>query len=218
MVTIDTAVQDTAPSSAATRRGPPVGLSFRHIGLCTMDLKAMEDFYTRILGMFVTDRGLEAQMKLVFLSRDPRDHHQIVLSSGRPADLPSNTDNPMFGPVINQISFQLGSLQDLKAMNEFLDREYAQGARFQANHGNTWSIYVADPEGNLIELYADSPWFCSQPMMQPLDLTQPVDAIMRSTEEIARNGQQFMPHENWRTQIAEKMKADRLAHSGATHS
>jgi catechol 2,3-dioxygenase len=201
----DTAVQNTETLQGDVRRGPPVALTFRHIGLCTMDLVKMEDFYTRVLGMTVTDRGHETQMDLVFLSRDPRDHHQIVLSSGRPVGLPSNADNPMFGPVINQISFQLGSLDDLKAMNAFLDREYPEGNRFYANHGNTWSIYVGDPEGNLIELYADSPWFCSQPMMKPLDLSLSKDEIFNSTEVIAREGEQFMPHEQWRSEIAKKM-------------
>lgn len=27
------------------------------------------------------------------------------------------------------------------------------------NHGNAWSIYFADPEGNRIELYTPSPWY-----------------------------------------------------------
>ena len=51
----------------------------------------MQDFYTRVLGFTVTDGGeletAEGSMTIVFLSRDPREHHQIVLASGRPADM-----------------------------------------------------------------------------------------------------------------------------------
>ena len=70
---------------------------FSHMGLSVKDISKMEDFYTRVLGFTVTDRGHAGGMKLVFLSRDPMDHHQIVLASGRPAELPANTDNPQFG-------------------------------------------------------------------------------------------------------------------------
>lgn len=191
----------------ATRPVPqrPASIRFRHIGLCTIDIARMEKFYTDVLGMTVTDRGHESGMDLVFMSRDPQDHHQIVLSTGRPHGLPQNAENPMFGPVINQISFQLDSLESLKEMSEFVDSVYGDGQRFSANHGNTWSLYVADPEGNLIELYADSPWFCHQPMMMPLDLSKSVEEIMQETEIIARSDADFKPHEQWRQETAKLM-------------
>ena len=50
------------------------------------DLVRMRDFYTRVLGFTVTDEGEQptehGKIGFVFLSRDPRDHHQIVLASG----------------------------------------------------------------------------------------------------------------------------------------
>ena len=46
----------------------------------------MEGFYTRLLGFTVTDRGqlqgAAGPVSLVFLSRDPDEHHQIVLATG----------------------------------------------------------------------------------------------------------------------------------------
>ena len=30
-------------------------------------------------------------------------------------------------------------------------------------HGNSVSLYFRDPEGNRIECYLDSPWYCAQP-------------------------------------------------------
>lgn len=44
-------------------------------------------------------------MQLVFLSRDPNEHHQLVLASGRPAE-----SNPPGFNVINQISLRVPDL------------------------------------------------------------------------------------------------------------
>ena len=41
------------------------------------------------------------------------------------------------------------------------------------DHGNAWSIYFLDPEGNRIEVYAPSPWYVSQPCQAPLDIALP---------------------------------------------
>ena len=61
-------------------------LTFSHLGIFVRDLAAMADFYTTRLGFTVTDRGALPGVDLVFLSRDPDEHHQIVLASGRPAE------------------------------------------------------------------------------------------------------------------------------------
>ena len=46
-------------------------LMFSHMGLSVKDIGNMEDFYTRVLGFTVTDRGTAGGMKLVFLARPP---------------------------------------------------------------------------------------------------------------------------------------------------
>src|SRR5882757_4962346 len=107
----------------SARARPAPNLSFSHMGLSVKDIAKMEDFYTRVLGFTVTDRGIAGGMQLVFLSRDPLDHHQIVLATGRPESLPPNTANPQFGPSINQISFKMGSLSDLRELNQRLGEE-----------------------------------------------------------------------------------------------
>jgi len=51
-------------------------LSFSHVGLFVSDVPRMEDFYTRVMGFTVTDRGVletdAGPLSLVFLSRRPR--------------------------------------------------------------------------------------------------------------------------------------------------
>ena len=69
----------SAAASAATADAVP-NLMFSHMGFAVSDLAKMEDFYSRVLGFTVTDRGEVLGMDLVFLSRDPLDHHQVVLT------------------------------------------------------------------------------------------------------------------------------------------
>ena len=100
-------------------RSSPV--SFSHFGIYVTDLARMTDFYTRVLGMLVSDRGqVPGGSDLVFLSRDPDEHHQIVLATGRPSGVPFN--------VVNQISFKLPALADLKAMHARARREAGRAA------------------------------------------------------------------------------------------
>src|SRR5256885_16170754 len=77
--------------------------SFSHMGMFVADLARMRDFYTRVLGFTVTDTGEldtpRGRLRFVFLSRDPKEHHQIVLATGKPDTLPFNP--------INQISFRM---------------------------------------------------------------------------------------------------------------
>src|SRR5690349_7253832 len=93
--------------------------SFSHMGMHVVDAQRMEDFYTRVMGFAVTDRGTletpRGTFDLVFLSRDPREHHQIVLVSGRPG---MDTFNP-----INQISFRMADFAGLREMHRRLERE-----------------------------------------------------------------------------------------------
>ena len=84
-------------------------IALSHFGINVTDLDRMADFYTRVLGLLVSDRGpLEGGPTLCFLSRDPDEHHQLVLVSGRP---PGGGYN-----VVNQISFKLPTLAELQAM------------------------------------------------------------------------------------------------------
>ena len=71
---------------------PTAALS--HFGIHVTDLDRMAGFYTRVLGLLVMDRGtLEGGNELCFLSRDPDQHHQLVLVSGRPREATYNVVN-----------------------------------------------------------------------------------------------------------------------------
>src|SRR2546423_312146 len=120
--------------------------SLSHFGIHVTDIARMEDFYTRVLGLLVSDRGaLASGPTLVFLSRDPDQHHQLVLVTGRPPGVEYN--------VVNQISFKLPTLADLKSVHARAREEGLKEFRV-VTHGNAWSVYFADPEGNRVDLVA----------------------------------------------------------------
>ncbi len=179
-------------------------LMFSHMGLSVKNIEMMEAFYTGVLGFTVTDRGTAGGMQLVFLSRDPRDHHQIVLATGRPDVLPANTANPQFGPSINQISFKMGSLSDLRDMHERLTAE-GGSSLFPANHGVAWSIYAHDPEDNNLEFFVDSDWYIKQPFLIPLDLSKTDTEIVELTRSLCESSEGFEPYGAWRERVAARM-------------
>jgi catechol 2,3-dioxygenase len=179
-------------------------LKFAHMGIVVSDVEMMTDFYVNVLGFTITDRGDFGDLKVVFLSRDPEEHHQIVLTNGRPRNLPKNTVNPEFGPCIQQISFKMGFLADLRDMKVRLERSNATGIT-TASHGNAWSLYAHDPDGNYIEFYVDTDWYANQPFYEPLDLTKSDAEILHLTQAMCEESPGFMPVSRWRRQISAMM-------------
>lgn len=175
------------------------GFAFSHFGMFVHDIARIEDFYVRLLEFTVTDRGQlsgpHGPMDLVFLSRDPDEHHQIVLISGRPKELPFNP--------INQISLKADSLATLCAMHRTLLAEKLPNM-IPVTHGNAVSIYVPDPEGNRLELYFDLPWYVEQPMRVTIDLADE-STLMERLEAHARTLPGFRPREQWRAEMARRM-------------
>jgi catechol-2,3-dioxygenase len=175
-------------------------LSFSHMGIFVADIERMQDFYTRVLGFAVTDRGpletARGAVELVFLSRDPREHHQIILASGRPAQ-------PGFN-VVNQISFRAEDFAGLREMHRRLEQE-GMDAIAPVSHGNALSVYFRDPEGNRLELFVDTPWYCRQPLRIPMDMKLSDTELWAWVEAGARAQPDFKPVEAWRAELAKKL-------------
>ncbi len=189
-------------SEAPITHKPNLALS--HLGIAVSDMTRMEDFYTRVLGFTVTDRGTTLGMDLVFLSRDPLDHHQVVLASGRPDNLPPNPFHPQFGSLINQISFRVSSLAELRKLYHILQQE-AVASIFPGNHGIAWSIYCHDPDGNNLEFFVDTDWYFPQPFLVPLDFGKSDEEIVTETEKFSREQEGFEPYADWRKKMRPRM-------------
>jgi len=179
------------------------GPSVSHFGFAVRDVARMEDFYKRVMGFIVTDRGEldtpRGRVYLVFLSRDPEEHHQVVLASGRPADESYN--------IINQLSFRVPSLAFLRDLYRRVVDEPGVTEVAPATHGNAISLYFRDPEGTRIECFIDSPWYCEQPCRVPIDLTQSEPRILAACEKVASTSPRFMPREQWVADMRRRMEA-----------
>jgi len=129
----------------------------------------MEEFYSRGLGFVVTDRGVGPDA-LVLLSRDPREHQQLVLNR-------SGSGFAAKGSV-DHIAFRVPSLGSLSAVHPTLARD-ANASVATVSHGTTWSLYSRDPQGNRLEMFADTPWYAPQSCRFPIGVGGSPQAFVR---------------------------------------
>jgi len=168
-----------------------------HIGIYAHDLEAMVDFYSRIFGLTVTDRGTTSRgVPIAFLSRDPTEHHQVAIAAGRPKDASFST--------IQQVSFRLSGLNELREYYPWLVKQGVKKLD-PRTHGNAWSIYFADPEDNRVEIYCASPWYVAQPFGEPVDLTEPPEVIHAKTEALVKRDPSWKPMDVWVAEMRAKM-------------
>jgi len=158
-------------------------LALSHFELYARDVERLEDFYTRALGFVVTDRGIGPRA-LVFLSRHPGEHHQIVLNPGIEAAARAGT--------VDHIAFRVASLGDLRHVHAALTAEGDVDLE-TVSHGTTWSVYFRDPEDNRLEVFTDTPWYVSQPMRFAVDLTLSDEDLHAWTEAKVRTLAGFKP-------------------------
>ncbi len=145
-----------------------------HVGIYAEDIMKQRDFYTRVIGLEIADEDLDGR-GMTFLSSDPdREHHEFVLMKGR---ITNDGDK-----VIQQISFIVPDLEDLKEYHQRLKAEDVQIDRI-VSHGNAFGMYFFDPEGNRIELYCKTGFPVPQPHGDPIDIEAPSEELW----EIARS-------------------------------
>ena len=170
-------------------------LSLSHFELNVSDLPAMEDFYTRVLGFVITDRGAGGG-GLVFLSRNPGEHHQVVLNPGHGGE-PAATR-------VDHLSFRVDSLDSLRRVHASL---LENGVEVDTvSHGTTWSLYFRDPESNRLEVFVDTPWHVAQPLRFPIDLTMSDEALTAWTESKIKALPDFSSAQSWRTRHASRFE------------
>ena len=164
-------------------------LTFSHMGFYVRDLERMARFYKDVMCFFETDQGDLGPVQLKFFSRDPTEHHQLVLATGRPADLAFS--------VINQISMRVPDLATLREVRDRVNADPDVSDLVCATHGNAISIYFRDPEGNRLEVFMDTPWYCEQPLREAIDLDQNDDIVMAQSETLARSRPKFQSRAEW---------------------
>lgn len=120
-----------------------------HVVLYVTDLTRMADFYEHVLGF----RQIARQWPVAVFSGG-RTHHELLLIETGGAPRPAERAHEM-RPGLYHIGFKIGDGP------EVVKRTYAElkekGVRIvgATDHGVTHSIYILDPDGNELELYAD---------------------------------------------------------------
>ncbi|MDB5194962.1 MAG: Glyoxalase/bleomycin resistance protein/dioxygenase [Parcubacteria group bacterium] len=117
-----------------------------HVVLYVTDIEQSANFYRDTLGF----REVVRKPGMAMFSSG-RTHHELLLIEigGAPRD----THFPE--PGLYHIGFKIGdSTEDVRAAKRELE---AAGVRMvgTADHGMTHSLYILDPDGNELELYAD---------------------------------------------------------------
>jgi catechol 2,3-dioxygenase len=162
-------------------------ISLSHFELYVDDVSCMEEFYTRCLGLVVTDRG-NSKHGMVFLSANPDEHHQLVLTPRKSA---TEIESP-----IDHIAFRVDCLVKLRVFHKALK---SNSITMQTvSHGTTWSIYFLDPEKNRLELFTDTPWHVNQPCRFEVDFEMPNDELLEFTEQKIKDLPGFVEVNKWR--------------------
>ena len=176
-------------------------LRWSHAVLHVRDVETMLDFYTRVLGFEVTDRGPLGEgagaPEIIFMSQVPTDHHQLAfLSAGRGAGR-SNTHHHM--------AFRVSSYDEVRAFAQALERDGRATEIEPVTHGNAWSVYFRDPEDNGVEIFCDSPFHVSQPKYQPLDISLDEQQQRARTVDQFGDDEEFDAIDAWYAKRAEEL-------------
>ncbi len=177
---------------------PPVSLS--HTGFHVHDMDKMVAFYTRVFGFHVNDHADDG--RIYFLSADPKDHHQLIMFKGRTA----KNDETHFAHV----AFRVRDMDLLRDIGKRLAKEPEITGMRTCTHGNAWSIYFKDPEGNEAEAFVDTPWHVQQPFYKPVDdlLEKSDEELTRWTDEMLNEFPTKRPFDDWRKDMAKKLEME----------
>jgi catechol-2,3-dioxygenase len=145
------------------------------VGLHVSDIHKMRDFYTRVVGLQVSEDQAD-ERGMVFLTSDPEhEHHEVLLMAGR------NTGSE--ARVLQQIAFRVPSLEDVQEYTERFEREGVPVEHI-VTHGFAVGAYFFDPEGNRLEVYWDTQVRGHKAFLKPIDVARPKSEVLSEAERI----------------------------------
>lgn len=166
-------------------------LRWSHAFVHVADMDAMVGFYADVLGFEVTDTGEVGGAPVTFMSQVETDHHQLAFLE-RPAE-----DGAALPNRVGHFAFRVESLEDVKAMHDRLTADDRVQGIAPVTHGNAWSVYFADPEGNGIEVFCDTPWHVAQPQGGGWDPAKSEAEVHADTEARFAGADGFGPIEDF---------------------
>ena len=202
-------------------------LRWSHAFVHVQNMQAMLDFYTDMLGFEITDQGKVGGRPVAFLSQVETDHHQLAFlerprrgSAGgnpsqedqpRPDSAPADPAHEKRPPAVSEpapasrvghFAFRAGSLTDVQSLHRRLQQDERVARVQPVTHGNAWSVYFADPEGNGIEVFCDSPWHLRQPQGGSWDPAMSEREVIEATRRAFADKDGFGPIEDYYRQRA----------------
>jgi catechol-2,3-dioxygenase len=132
------------------------------------------------------------------MSQDPQNHHQIAIAQTLTGDV--GTRN------LGHVAFRMESVDDLRTLKRRLASEHID-IRREISHGNAWSLYFADPEGNGIECFADTPFHVRQPQGKPTDIDLDDAALISKTADDFADEPEFGNYTDWQERLRQSLKA-----------
>jgi catechol-2,3-dioxygenase len=137
-----------------------------HVGLRAINPAASAEFYRDVLGMEIVGGSAPEHPvgATAFLSSRPdEESHEIALFA-----------NPDFAHV----AFKVSSLVEFRSIHaRVVEKNIPIKSVF--NHRVSFAFYFDDPDGNTIEVYwPTGDLSCTQPYAEPLDLSQPDEALL----------------------------------------
>jgi catechol-2,3-dioxygenase len=187
-------VADDEAMTAAPR------LTLSHSTRAARNMDTMVDFYCNVLGFHVTNRGMVGENEeIAFISQDPDEHHQIVLVGGM-------ENAPQF-MLADHLAFRVDDLDAVRAIKARLEEHGIEGVA-PVSHGNAWSVYFTDPEGNGIECFTDTPFHVAQPYLERLPIELSNDEILEHTRAELADKPEFQPIDQYRAAMETKLAAE----------
>ena len=170
-----------------------------HATLAARDLDRLSAFYCDVLGFEITNRGPAGpDSELIFLSADPGSHHQIAMVGGVGV-----VDSAFV--MVDHFAFRAQTLDDLRSIHANLIAGGVEGI-LQICHGNSWSLYFSDCEGNGLECYVDTPFHVAQPFAGGFELDRSDEEILKSTIELIESEPEFKPMAEWGEELAKRLE------------
>jgi catechol 2,3-dioxygenase len=148
-----------APEAGTAARPRRLG----HVLFFTADVDRQLDFYTRVLGMKLSDR---CQSIIAFL-RCTTDHHNVAFLTSR-------------GPGFHHASFEVGSVDEIAMGALAMQQSGFEPGWGLGRHviGSNFFFYIRDPWGSFAEYFHDLDYIPEQCAWEPRDFPEG-DALYR---------------------------------------
>ena len=124
-----------------------------HFALWQTDLEMARRLYVDVLGFRHTDTVERDGNPVAVFTSHGTDHHSLAAIHASTAEgvRKAHYEN---GVVVNQISFQVGTLEEVANAHEYFAQRQVTISRLGRDFpGSNWALYVLDPDGHRIEFY-----------------------------------------------------------------